>query len=59
MPQANGILGNCVKLTINGALIGYFPNEDAVNYYVKIREEVHGLFFREVKIEPWFIEGEF
>jgi hypothetical protein len=49
---------NCVKLTINDKLIGYFPEEViarwvAKNYPIDFRSGVN------IIIEPWFIEGEF
>lgn len=59
MPIANGSLGNCYRLTIDGKLIGYFRTEAKAEVYWKSFKEYAQYSNISYAIDKWFIEGEF
>jgi hypothetical protein len=65
MPKAQGCpcrqCTNCVRVSYYGELQFYAPSEETAKYYLKARETARNLAleWKEIKIEPWFIEGEF
>lgn len=63
MPQAQGTLSNCVKLT-RETVVMFFDNENTAAWVIEAmqqrmrRQEIDPNMW-EWKLEPWFIEGEF
>lgn len=61
MPAANGALSNCVRLTLKDSFYGYIPTKQKALLLIGAIEVYRGISFleSEIKIESWFIEGEF